>query len=117
MRKSGMNYEDISSQGDHVSNNLQMVVGNRFSSSNGVSKKPYEQDNKYGNMDEKSTFEELKANYHRERRRCKELESLVLRLKGDDISGLDITSLEELQNLHVEAITKICHAKFSNHAF
>ncbi|CAL5384887.1 unnamed protein product [Camellia sinensis] len=117
MRKSGMNYEDISSQGDHVSNNLQTVVGNRFSSSNGVSKKPYEQDNKCGNMDEKSTFEELKANYHRERRRCKELESLVLRLKGDDISGLDITSLEELQNLHVEAITKICHAKFSNHAF
>ncbi|KAF5955043.1 hypothetical protein HYC85_007899 [Camellia sinensis] len=110
MRKSGMNYEDISSQGDHV-------VGNRFSSSNGVSKKPYEQDNKCGNMDEKSTFEELKANYHRERRRCKELESLVLRLKGDDISGLDITSLEELQNLHVEAITKICHVKFSNHAF
>ncbi|KAL7246234.1 hypothetical protein ACSBR2_001374 [Camellia fascicularis] len=117
MRKSGMNYEDISSQGDHVSNNLQTVVGNRFSSSNGVSKKPYEQDNKCGNTDEKSTFEELKANYHRERRRCKELESLVLRLKGDDISGLDITSLEELQNLHVEAITKICHAKFSNHAF
>ncbi|CAL5386934.1 unnamed protein product [Camellia sinensis] len=117
MRKSGMNYEDISSQGDHVSNNLQTVVGNRFSSSNGASKKPYEQDNKCGNMDEKSTFEELKANYHRERRRCKELESLVLRLKfpqsaqGDDISGLDITSLEELQNLHVEAITKICHAK------
>ncbi|XP_028075311.1 kinesin-like protein KIN-7E, chloroplastic [Camellia sinensis] len=111
MRKSGMNYEDISSQGDHVSNNLQTVVGNRFSSSNGVSKKPYEQDNKCGNMNEKSTFEELKANYHRERRRCKELESLVLRLKGDDISGLDITSLEELQNLHVEAITKICHAK------
>ncbi|GKB35875.1 kinesin-like protein KIN-7C, mitochondrial [Tanacetum coccineum] len=35
----------------------------------------------------------------------------VLRLKGDNIAGLDITSLEELQNLHVEAITKICHAK------
>lgn len=31
--------------------------------------------------------------------------------QGDDVAGLDITTLEELQNLHVEAITKICHAK------
>ena len=32
-------------------------------------------------------------------------------LQGEDIAGLDVTTLEELQNFHVEAITKICHAK------
>lgn len=31
--------------------------------------------------------------------------------QGEDVAGLDVTALEELQNLHVEAITKICHAK------
>jgi hypothetical protein len=31
--------------------------------------------------------------------------------QGEDIAGLDVTALEEMQNLHVEAITKICHAK------
>ncbi|KAK6938383.1 hypothetical protein RJ641_031891 [Dillenia turbinata] len=32
--------------------------------------------------------------------------------QGEDVSDLDVTTLEELQNLHVEAITKICQAKF-----
>lgn len=31
--------------------------------------------------------------------------------QGEDVAGLDVTALEQLQNLHVEAITKICHAK------
>lgn len=31
--------------------------------------------------------------------------------QGDDVSGLDINTLEELQNFHIEAITKICHSK------
>ncbi|GJS46564.1 kinesin-like protein KIN-7C, mitochondrial [Tanacetum coccineum] len=39
------------------------------------------------------------------------LDELRLFFSGDNIAGLDITSLEELQNLNVEAITKICHAK------
>uniref|UniRef100_A0A803LK18 Uncharacterized protein n=1 Tax=Chenopodium quinoa TaxID=63459 RepID=A0A803LK18_CHEQI len=30
---------------------------------------------------------------------------------GEDLSGLDMATLEELQNVHVEAITKICQAK------
>ncbi|XP_031131367.1 kinesin-like protein KIN-7C, mitochondrial isoform X1 [Ipomoea triloba] len=54
-----------------------------------------------------------KACCHLERQRCKELENLVSRLKGDDLGGLDMKELEELQNLHVEAITKICYAKCS----
>ncbi|GFZ09777.1 P-loop containing nucleoside triphosphate hydrolases superfamily protein [Actinidia rufa] len=81
MRKSDLNFEDPSSLGDHASNVLQMIVGNGFSSNNGLPKKAREQDIICENIDEKSTFEELKANYHRERRRCKELENLVLRLK------------------------------------
>nr|GMD83913.1 kinesin-like protein KIN-7C, mitochondrial [Ipomoea batatas] len=54
-----------------------------------------------------------KACCHLERQRCKDLENLVSRLKGDDLGGLDMKELEELQNLHVEAITKICYAKCS----
>ncbi|XP_052201569.1 kinesin-like protein KIN-7C, mitochondrial [Diospyros lotus] len=116
MRKSGMNSEEVPSVGNHAFSNLPMVDGNGFSSSNSRLTKIYEENKMSVSMDGKNTFEELEANYHRERRKCKELETLVLRLKGDDISGLDINTLEELQNLHVEAITKICHAKFSNQA-
>ena len=81
MRKSDLNFEDPSSLRDHASNVLQMIIGNGFSSNNGLSKKACEQDIICGNIDEKITIEELKANYHRERRRCKELENLVSRLK------------------------------------
>lgn len=35
----------------------------------------------------------------------------IINFQGEDVTGLDVTALEELQNLHVEAITKICHAK------
>lgn len=35
----------------------------------------------------------------------------IINFQGEDVAGLDVTTLEELQNLHVEAITKICHAK------
>jgi len=31
--------------------------------------------------------------------------------QGEDLVGLDLAALEELQNVHVEAITKICQAK------
>nr|XP_043614469.1 kinesin-like protein KIN-7E, chloroplastic [Erigeron canadensis] len=61
--------------------------------------------------DETSSLNELRLLYRKEKERYKELDSYISRLKGDDIAGLDIASLEELQNLHVEAITKICHTK------
>lgn len=35
----------------------------------------------------------------------------IINFQGEDVAGLDVTALEELQNLHVEAITKISHAK------
>ncbi|EEE61037.1 hypothetical protein OsJ_14878 [Oryza sativa Japonica Group] len=58
-----------------------------------------------------STYEEAKAAYNVQRRRCKELEGIVSRLKGEDLRGLDVKVLEELQNFHVEALSKICQEK------
>ncbi|XP_034675412.1 kinesin-like protein KIN-7E, chloroplastic isoform X2 [Vitis riparia] len=113
MRKSGTTSEETSSEGVHESNILQSRVRNGFPPINGHSNKIF--DEICENMDEISTSEELRTSYLKEKRRCKELESLVSRLKGEDIIGLDITALEELQNLHVQAITKICHAKCANH--
>ncbi|XP_010664196.1 kinesin-like protein KIN-7E, chloroplastic isoform X2 [Vitis vinifera] len=113
MRKSGTTSEETSSEGVHESNILQSRVRNGFPPINGHSNKIF--DEICENMDEISTSEELRTSYLKEKRRCKELESLVSRLKGEDIIGLDMTALEELQNLHVQAITKICHAKCANH--
>ncbi|KAK1422173.1 hypothetical protein QVD17_25110 [Tagetes erecta] len=63
--------------------------------------------------DETQSLNELRLLYDKEKERCQELERIVSRLKGENIADLDIKSLEELQNLNVEAITKICHAKAS----
>ncbi|XP_056693879.1 kinesin-like protein KIN-7C, mitochondrial isoform X2 [Spinacia oleracea] len=51
------------------------------------------------------------ASYSKETERSREIQRLISRLKGEDLSGLDMATLEELQNVHVEAITKICQAK------
>ncbi|KAG8064543.1 hypothetical protein GUJ93_ZPchr0004g40062 [Zizania palustris] len=66
------------------------------------------------NLDGVSTFEEAKAAYNFQRRRCKELEIIVSRLKGEDLRGLDVKVLEELQNFHVEALSRICKEKMAN---
>ncbi|KAK2995681.1 hypothetical protein RJ640_006141, partial [Escallonia rubra] len=113
LRKSANNFEDTSLEGVHASKVLQTSITSGFSLANGHSNKIFAEDETCENMEEASTFEEIKTYYLNERRRCKELESLVSRLRGDDIAGLDINTLEELQNLHVEAITKICHAKYA----
>ncbi|KAJ1378136.1 P-loop containing nucleoside triphosphate hydrolase [Sesbania bispinosa] len=110
MRKSGINIEDKSTV--HMLNDIQTKVKNGVTSSNGYSsRKQYKEDETIGHMEDMIALEELKASYQRERRRCKELESRISRLKGEDIAGLDVMALEELQNLHIEAITNICHAK------
>uniref|UniRef100_A0A0E0DEG1 Kinesin motor domain-containing protein n=1 Tax=Oryza meridionalis TaxID=40149 RepID=A0A0E0DEG1_9ORYZ len=61
-----------------------------------------------------NTYEEAKAAYSVQRRRCKELEGIVSRLKGEDLRGLDVKVLEELQNFHVEALSRICQEKMAN---
>ncbi|KAL3504211.1 hypothetical protein ACH5RR_034052 [Cinchona calisaya] len=90
------------------------MAANGISFSIGHIEKKFKESDRYEDIDEASRFEDLKARYNAERMRSDELENLVLRLKGDDIGGLDLNTLEELQNLHVEAITKICHAKCIN---
>lgn len=115
MRNSGINGEDMSSRGVHALKIPQARIKNGFMPSNWHSFKLSEEDDVCENVDGISSFEELSASYHTERRKCKELESLISRLKGEDISGLDVAALEELQNFHVEAITKICRAKCANH--
>ncbi|PON73206.1 Kinesin-like protein [Parasponia andersonii] len=106
LRNSGNNAE-MSSEMIHLADTSQSRVRNGFLPSNGHADvfKDDEICKKTG------ALQELKAKYQKERKRCKELESHISRLKGEDITGLDVTTLEELQNFHVEAITKICHAK------
>ncbi|XP_059299107.1 kinesin-like protein KIN-7C, mitochondrial isoform X1 [Lycium ferocissimum] len=109
MRKSGPVPQTVSFEGSDVSNILEAKSRNDISLSNShLEKKTSET---FENIPAADTSEELKARYHKERKRCKELDDLVSRLKGDDLGGLDINALEELQSLHVEAITKICRAK------
>ncbi|XP_027148439.1 kinesin-like protein KIN-7C, mitochondrial [Coffea eugenioides] len=108
MRKSGTDTEDTLLKDERMTTNgTSLSIGHK--------EQKFEENDRNEDSEEASRFEELKACYDTERKRCKELESLVSRLKGDDIGGLDLNTLEEMQSLHVEAITKICHAKYINH--
>ncbi|XP_020536879.1 kinesin-like protein KIN-7C, mitochondrial isoform X2 [Jatropha curcas] len=113
MRTSGVNTEDIQSKGVLASHTSQAGVKNGYLPSNGHSSK-ISKNELCENMDGISTLDDLKVSYQKERRRCKELENIISRLKGEDIGGLDVTTLEQLQNFHIEAITKISHAKCVN---
>ncbi|CAL8997106.1 unnamed protein product [Prunus brigantina] len=111
LRKSGINTEDASLQGVHVPESSRIRVRNGFPPCNVHSDVMFKDNEIRENLNEMGTLEDLRASYQKERRRCKELECYISRLKGEDVAGLDVTALEELQNLHVEAITKISHAK------
>lgn len=112
MRDSGIECGDIFPDGIGSSDFRLSKIANRCSSINDSLPGGSE---KHDNIDKMSTREELIASYLKERRRSQELESLISRLKGEDLAGLDVATLEELQNVHVEAITKICQAKYANH--
>nr|AMS24220.1 kinesin 7-Ic protein [Marsilea vestita] len=57
------------------------------------------------------SIDDLKTGLEMEKRRNKEMEILISRLKSDGLDSLNIAALEDLQNLHVEALTKLCQAK------
>lgn len=79
-RKSGIIIEDKSTV--HMPNGIQTRVRNGLPSSNDYSyRKQYKEDETLGNMEDMVALEELKVSYQRERRRCKELESRISRLK------------------------------------
>lgn len=115
MRKSGVNAEDMPSEGVYASTTFGAGLKSGFLLSNGHSSR-ISKDETFENIDGMKTLEELKVSYQKERRKCKQLENIISRLKVEDIDGLDVTALEDLQNFHVEAITKICHAKCANRA-
>lgn len=79
MKKSGINVEDKSTV--YVPNDVQTKAKNGHPTSNGYShRKQYQEGEIVGSMD-MIALEELRANYQRERRRCKELESHISILK------------------------------------
>jgi centromeric protein E len=39
----------------------------------------------------------------------------MIALQGEDLSGLDASALDGLQNFHVEALSKLCQEKVSDH--
>ncbi|KAI0496110.1 hypothetical protein KFK09_022417 [Dendrobium nobile] len=64
--------------------------------------------------DQITNFEEMRSAFEYEKRRCKQLEGIISKLKGEDLGGLDVKALEEMQNCHVEALSKICQEKLKN---
>lgn len=62
-----------------------------------------------------NALEELKVSLEYERKRRLEVESILSQLKSENLDGLDLATLDELQSLHVDAITKLCHAKLRMH--
>ncbi|XP_043719861.1 kinesin-like protein KIN-7E, chloroplastic [Telopea speciosissima] len=115
MKKSGCCSEETSPEEAHASDISHSRIENGFPLSNVHSSKTFKSVETCRDMDDWSTLEGLRVGYEREKRRCRELESIISRLKSEDLLALDINALEELQNFHVEAITKICHAKFADH--
>lgn len=80
MKKSGINVEDKSTV--YVPNDVQTKAKNGHPTSNGYShRKQYKEGEILGSMEDMIALEELRANYQRERRRCKELESHISILK------------------------------------
>lgn len=65
--------------------------------------------------DQISSFEEVITAFEYERKRRKELQDVISKLKAEDLGGLDFKALEEMQNFHVEALSKICQEKLKNH--
>lgn len=79
MRKSGINAESFGAV--HASKISQTGVRNGFVPSNGHSFNLSEENDICENVDGISPLEELSASYKKERRKCKELEGVISRLK------------------------------------
>lgn len=109
MRKSGIEIDDIISHrigtSDHRSSEVPVGLSSKSSLLSAGGQVSTHLDN----------TSSAGTSYLKGKGRSQELERLISRLKDEDLSGLDMATLEELQNVHVEAITKICQAKCANH--
>lgn len=81
LRKSGINTEDVSLQGVHVPESSRIRVRNGFPPCNVHSDVMFKDNEIRENLNEMGTLEDLRASYQKERRRCKELECYISRLK------------------------------------
>lgn len=61
-----------------------------------------------------SSFADIRSAFDYERKRCKELQIVISKLKAEDLGGLDVKALEEMQDFHVEALSKICQEKLKD---
>jgi centromeric protein E len=80
MRKSGVNAEDMPSEGVYASTTFGVGLKSGCLLSNGHSSR-ISKDETFENIDGMKTLEELKVSYQKERRKCKQLESIISRLK------------------------------------
>lgn len=80
LRKSSNNAEDVPSEVIHLADGSHSRVRNGFLPSNGHSDM-YKDDEICKNMDKMGVLDELRANYQKEKKRSKELESYISRLK------------------------------------
>ncbi|KAH7681079.1 Plus-end-directed kinesin ATPase protein [Dioscorea alata] len=114
MKRSGGNFDETSPDGvndiDFLSKRNVVVMAN----GNHSLKPKGDRFSGVSNVDGNGANDEVRAAYEYERRRCKELEGVISRLKCEDLSGMDVASLEELQSFHVEALSKICQEKLTN---
>lgn len=81
LRKSGINAEDVSLQGVLESGSSHTRVRNGFMPSYNHSYAMFKDNEISENLNEMGTVEDLRASYQEERKRCKELESYISRLK------------------------------------
>ncbi|KAI5059519.1 hypothetical protein GOP47_0025838 [Adiantum capillus-veneris] len=102
-----------------VDDSSQKDSGNETVNSNGFHDNSQEKMQKKNSIEkepdkQQKMIEELQMSLENEKLKTTELQSAVSRLKGDDLDSLHYSTLEDLQNLHMEALTKICQAKARN---
>lgn len=59
----------------------------------------------------RETPEQLRTCLEDEKKRSAEMAALIDQLKSENLDGMELSGLEDLQSLHVEALTKLCQAK------
>eukprot|EP01018_Ginkgo_biloba_P020937 Gb_03332 [translate_table: standard] len=78
---------------------------------NGEALKVQGDDLKVKEQEDKEASEQLRICLEDEKKRGAEMEGLIAQLKSENLDGLELSALEDLQSLHVEALTKLCQAK------
>ncbi|KAH9326565.1 hypothetical protein KI387_006743, partial [Taxus chinensis] len=73
--------------------------------------KVQEDDIKVDEQKDTDSLEQLRVSLEAEKKRGVEMASHIAQLKSEDLDGLELSVLENLQSLHVEALTRLCEAK------